>query len=284
MNAAKKLLVLAASALVALPLSACVNQEAAQTGGEPAGDGGGEGVTIGIKFDQPGLGLREGENYTGFDVEVAKYVAGELGHTEDQITFVESPSAQRETLLSSGQVDMIFATYSITDTRKEQVSFAGPYIIAGQDLLVRADDSSITGPESLEGKKLCSVTGSTPAEKVKEEYPDVELQEYPNYSACVQALSTEGVDAVTTDNTILAGFAAQPQYEGQLKVVGTTFSEERYGVGIPKGDVELCEQVNAALTKMVDSGEWQTAIDGTLGASGFQVDTSVNPPEFDTCA
>ncbi|SDE40150.1 glutamate ABC transporter substrate-binding protein [Auraticoccus monumenti] len=285
MNAAKKLLVLAASALVALPLSACVNQEAAQPGGGGGeGGGGDESVTIGIKFDQPGLGLREGENYTGFDVEVAKYVAGELGYGEDQITFVESPSAQRETLLSSGQVDMIFATYSITDTRKEQVSFAGPYIIAGQDLLVRADDSSITGPDSLEGKKLCSVTGSTPAEKVKEEYPDVELQEYPNYSACVQALSTNGVDAVTTDNTILAGFAAQPQYEGQLKVVGTTFSEERYGVGIPKGDVELCEQVNTALTKMVDSGEWQTAIDETLGASGFQVDTSVNPPEFDTCA
>ena len=284
MNAAKKLLVLAASALVALPLSACVNQEAAQPGGGGGEGGGGEGVTIGIKFDQPGLGLREGESYTGFDVEVATYVAGELGYTEDQITFVESPSAQRETLLSSGQVDMIFATYSITDTRKEQVSFAGPYIIAGQDLLVRADDSSITGPDTLEGKKLCSVTGSTPAEKVKEEYPDVELQEYPNYSACVQALSTNGVDAVTTDNTILAGFAAQPQYEGQLKVVGTSFSEERYGVGIPKGDVELCESVNTALTKMVDSGEWQTAIDETLGASGFQADTSVNPPEFDTCA
>ncbi|WP_114559926.1 glutamate ABC transporter substrate-binding protein [Desertihabitans aurantiacus] len=284
MITAKKLAGLAAAALVALPLSACVNQQAAETGGEPAGEGGGEGVTIGIKFDQPGLGLREGDTYTGFDVEVAKYVANELGYSEDQIEFVESPSAQRETLLSSGQVDMIFATYSITDTRKEQVSFAGPYIIAGQDLLIRADDTSITGPDSLSGKTLCSVTGSTPAEKVKEEYPEVELQEYPGYSQCVQALSTGGVDAVTTDNTILAGFAAQEQYAGQLKVVGQTFSEERYGVGIPKGDVDLCNQINDALTSMVDSGAWQTALDETLGASDFQVDTSVNPPEFDTCS
>ncbi|MVA75664.1 transporter substrate-binding domain-containing protein [Auraticoccus sp. F435] len=281
MTPAKKFWAIAAAALVALPLSACVNEQAAETGGQTEG---GDGVTIGIKFDQPGLGLREGENYTGFDVEVARYVAGELGYSEDQITFVESPSAQRETLLSSGQVDMIFATYSITDTRKEQVSFAGPYIIAGQDLLVRADDTEITGPETLSGKTLCSVTGSTPAEKVKEEYPDVELQEYANYSQCVQALSSGGVDAVTTDNTILAGFAAQEQYAGQLKVVGKTFSEERYGVGIPKGDVQLCEDINAALTSMVDSGEWQAALDETLGASGFQVDTSVNPPEFDTCS
>ncbi len=283
MTHVKKYLALAAAGLLALPLSACVNEQAAEPGGG-GGEGGQEGVTIGIKFDQPGLGLREGENFTGLDVEVARYVAGELGYSEDQIEFVESPSAQRETLLSSGQVDMIFATYSITDTRKEQVSFAGPYIIAGQDLLVRADDTEITGPETLSGKTLCSVTGSTPAEKVKEEYPDVELQEYANYSQCVQALSSGGVDAVTTDNTILAGFAAQPQYEGQLKVVGEPFSEERYGVGIPKGEVQLCEDINAALTKMVDSGEWQTAIDDTLGASGFQVDTSVNPPEFEPCS
>ncbi len=283
MTHVKKYLALAAAGLLALPLSACVNEQAAEPGGG-GGEGGQEGVTIGIKFDQPGLGLREGENFTGLDVEVARYVAGELGYSEDQIEFVESPSAQRETLLSSGQVDMIFATYSITDTRKEQVSFAGPYIIAGQDLLVRADDTEITGPETLSGKTLCSVTGSTPAEKVKEEYPDVELQEYANYSQCVQALSSGGVDAVTTDNTILAGFAAQPQYEGQLKVVGKPFSEERYGVGIPKGEVQLCEDINAALTKMVDSGEWQTAIDDTLGASGFQVDTSVNPPEFEPCS
>ncbi len=87
------------------------------------------------------------------------------------ITWVQAPSAQRETLISTGQVDMVVATYSITDARKEKVSFAGPYFVAGQDLLVRADDTSITGPDSLDGKKLCSVTGSTSAQKVKDELP-----------------------------------------------------------------------------------------------------------------
>ena len=179
---------------------------------------------------------------------------------------------------------MIVATYSITDKRKEKVSFAGPYFIAGQDLLVRADDTAITGPETLEGKKLCSVTGSTSAQKVKDKYPGVQLQEFGTYSECVAALVTKGVDALTTDNTILAGYAAQDQYKGKLKVVGKTFSEERYGIGIKKGDTALCEKINTALKKMVDAGDWQKAVDDNLGPAGFKVDTSVNPPKPDACS
>ena len=139
-------------------------------------------LKIGIKFDQPGLGLKEGEKYTGLDVDVATYIAGKLGTTADKITWIQAPSAQRETLIETGQVDLVVATYSITDARKEKVSFAGPYFIAGQDLLIRSDDTSITGPDSLGGKKLCSVTGSTSAQKVKDKYPDVQLQEFGTYS------------------------------------------------------------------------------------------------------
>ena len=226
-------------------------------------------MTIGIKFDQPGLGQQVGNEYKGFDVSVAQYVAKELGYTN--VTFKESPSAQRETLLESGQVQMIFATYSITDDRKQKVSFAGPYFIAGQDLLVKSDNTDITGPDSLNGKKLCSVTGSTSATKVKDQFADkVQLQEYDTYSKCVEALNSGRIDAVTTDNVILAGFAAQSQYQGKLKVVGKTFSTEKYGVGIKKGDTELCGKVNTALEKMVSDGSWQKALDDTVGASGLQ--------------
>lgn len=274
--------VIAASVLT-LSLAACGDSADDGAGDSGStGDTGGNAVKIGIKFDQPGLGLKVGSDYKGFDVDVAKYVAKELGDTD--ITWVQSPSAQRETLLSTGQVDMIFATYSITDKRKEQVSFAGPYFIAGQDLLVRADESAITGPETLEGKKLCSVTGSTSAQKVKDKYPGVQLQEFGTYSECVAALVSKGVDALTTDNTILAGYASQDQYKGKLKVVGKTFSEERYGVGIKKGDTALCEKINTALKKMVDSGDWQKAVDDNLGPAGFKVDTSVNPPKPDACS
>ncbi len=267
----------AAAAAIALGPAACGD----------GGDGGSSTTSkwrVGIKFDQPGLGLKEGAKYTGMDVDVATYIAKELGHSASDIEWKQAPSAQRETLIKTGQVDMVVATYSITDKRKAEVSFAGPYFVAGQDLLIRSDDASITGPESLKGKKLCSVTGSTSAQKVKDAYPGVQLQEFGTYSECVAALVSKGVDALTTDNTILAGYAAQPQYAGKLKVVGKTFSEERYGVGIKKGDTALCQKINDAIAKLISSGEWQTIVDKNLGPADFKVDTTKNPPKQDACS
>lgn len=270
----------AATAAIALGLAACGSGD----GGSGAGTGGdGEKLRIGIKFDQPGLGLKKGSEYSGFDVDVATYIAKELGVSEENIEWVQAPSPQRETLIQSGQVDFIVATYSITDSRKEKVSFAGPYFIAGQDLLVRSDDSSITGPDSLDGKKLCSVKGSTSAQKVKDTHPQVQLQEYNTYTECLPALATGGVDALTTDDTILAGYAAQEQYKGKLKVVGSPFSEERYGIGLKKGDTQLCQQVTDAIKKMITESAWQKAIDDNLGPAGYKPGPN-NPPTPDACS
>jgi glutamate transport system substrate-binding protein len=277
MQIRSKILALAAGAALAITMAAC--------GGGGAGSTGGDTLTIGIKYDQPGLGQKEGDSFKGFDVDVARYVAKELGFADDKVVFKETPSAQRETAIQGGQVALIFATYSITDARKEKVSFAGPYFIAGQDLLVRSDNTDITGPDSMNGKTLCSVTGSTPAEKIKKEYATtVKLFEQDTYSKCVEALVGSTVDAVTTDNVILAGFAAQPQYAGKLKVVGKPFSTEKYGVGLKKGDTELCGKVNAALEKMVSDGSWQKAVDANVGTSGFKVDTTTNPPKPEPCS
>src|SRR5258707_12863371 len=165
-----RLRVAAALALaVALPLSvtAC--------GGGSGGDDGK--IVIGTKFDQPGLGLKNPDGtMSGFDVDVAKYMAKEPGYNEDKIEWKESPSGQRETLIQNDQVKFIAATYSITDARKEKVDFAGPYLITGQSLLVKADNTDITGAESLQNnKKLCSVSGSTPAQRIKEKYPRLRL-------------------------------------------------------------------------------------------------------------
>ena len=165
-------------------------------------------IRIGIKFDQPGLGFKKSGTYVGFDVDVAKYIAKKLGYSEDQIIWKEAPSKQREAMIQNGDVDMILATYSITDERKKAVSFAGPYFVAGQDLLVRKDDNSINGPEDLNGKRLCSVTGSTSAATVKEKFAsEVQLMEQPGYAECATALFSGIVDAVTTDDIILAGLA-----------------------------------------------------------------------------
>jgi len=274
---------------LAVVVGAAVAVVTAGCGGDSGGGAGGsaenQSITIGIKYDQPGLGQKEGNTFKGLDVDVAKYVAKELGYEGDKVVFKETPSAQRETAIQGGQVSLIFATYSITDERKQKVSFAGPYFVAGQDLLVRSDNTDITGPDTMNGKTLCSVTGSTPAENIKKKYAtSVKLFEQDTYSKCVEALVGGSVDAVTTDNVILAGFAAQPQYEGKLKVVGKPFSTEKYGVGLKKGDTATCEKVNAALQKMVSDGSWQKAIDDNVGPSGFKVDTKTNPPKPEPCS
>ncbi|MEV1000418.1 glutamate ABC transporter substrate-binding protein [Nonomuraea sp. NPDC050202] len=226
-------------------------------------------LVIGVKADQPGLGLRTPDgSFTGFDVEVAKYVAKQLGVEPSGITFKETVSANREAFIEQGQVDMVVATYSITDARKQKVSFAGPYFVAGQDLLVRADEAALTGPEALNGKKLCSVAGSTPAQKVKAEYAkEVQLQEERTYSACVDRVLGGQLDAITTDNVILAGYAAQ--HTGKLKVVGKTFSTEKYGIGLKKDDTAGRKAINDALEKMFSDGSWTKALQASVGASGF---------------
>ena len=284
-------LVLALAAAATLTLAGCSSDDggddtdAGATSEATEETGGAEGtIKIGIKFDQPGLGYQDGSEYTGFDVDVAKFVAGELGYGEDQIEWVQAPSAQRETLLQNGQVDMIFATYSITDKRKEVVSFGGPYFVAGQDLLVAADDDSISGPEDLEGKNLCSVTGSTSAQRIKDEYATgTNLLEQPGYAECVTALTAGTVDAVTTDDIILAGLAAVPANEGKVKVVGNPFSEENYGVGLAK-DSDKCEAINEAITKMIEDGTWEELLDKNVGASGYVANEELNPPTPAACA
>ncbi|WP_072687065.1 glutamate ABC transporter substrate-binding protein [Rhodococcus marinonascens] len=236
-------------------------------------------LTVGIKYDQPGLGLRNPDrSFTGFDVEVAEYVAGKLGVAPENITFKESPSAQRETLIQNGEVDFVAATYTISDARKDKVDFAGPYFIAGQSLLVQSDNTEITGPDSLnDAKKLCSVTGSTPAQTVKDNYAqDVQLQEFDTYSACVEALRNGAVDAVTTDDIILAGYAVR--YPGELKVVGQPFTQEPYGIGLAKGDDETRSKINDAIDEMIKDGSWERAFNDTVGASGYPIPA---PPTVD---
>lgn len=242
---------------------------------------GGHKITIGTKFDQPGLAVKKPDGtMAGFDVDVATYVAGQLGYAPGDIEWKESPSAQRETLIQNGQVDYIVATYSITDSRKQKVAFAGPYLQTGQNLLVRADDTDITGPESLAGgKRLCSVSGSTPAQRIKDKYPGVQLQQYDTYSACVEALRNGAIDAVSTDEVILAGFGAQ--FPGAFKIIGKPFSKELYGIGLRKENLDLRARINDAVLKMQQDGSWQAAFDRNLGAAGISAPT---PPPIDTAA
>lgn len=224
-------------------------------------------ITIGVKADQPGLGFQDpgSKEYSGFDIEIAKMMAASLGFAEKDIEWKTIASANRETALSGGQVDIYVGTYTINDERKKQVSFAGPYFHAGQDLLVKKD-SGIASTDDLDGKKVCSATGSTSIQNIKDGGYGAETVEYDTYSICVDNLINGQVDAVTTDDAILKGYAAQnPE---QLEVLGKQFSDEPYGVGLAKNDKALRDALNDALEEHHENGNWQQAYDATLGLSG----------------
>lgn len=223
-------------------------------------------VKIGVKEDQPNLGYLDPTTGTrsGFDIDIARWVAASLGYGEDQIEFTAIDSANREQAIINGDIDYYVGTYSITDKRKQSISFAGPYFITGQGLLVAADDTTITGKDALTADSIvCSVTGSTSIQRIKDETP-AKTVELSKYSECVEQLKGGQVDAVTTDEAILIGYAAQSPDE--VKVVGEPFSEERYGIGVAKGDTAFVEFINTMLT---DGGDiWTAIFDKNLGPAG----------------
>lgn len=218
-------------------------------------------ITIGTKFDQPLFGLNGPDGPEGFDVEIGKIIAGKLGIAPENINWVETVSANRQPFIISGEVDMVIATYTINDDRKLEVSFAGPYYLAGQSILVLADNDDITGPDDLVGKPVCSVTGSTPAEKLVEIGAEPLLTE--NYSLCLEPLRSETVVAVSTDNVILAGLAYQN--EGEFKVVGEPFTEEPYGIGVKIDDTDFRMWINDVLEESYADGSYEAAWNATAG-------------------
>ncbi|MBT2396811.1 glutamate ABC transporter substrate-binding protein [Streptomyces sp. ISL-100] len=224
-------------------------------------------IVFGAKNDQPYLGFEDTDGKrSGFDIEIAKMVAADLGFSADQITFKTVDSGVRETTISKGDVDLYVGTYTMNDERKKQVGFAGPYFEAGADLLVRKDESAITGPDSLKGKKVCSIVGSTPLQEIKKPKYGAKTVELSKYSECVQQLINNEVDAVTTDDAILKGYAAQRPTK--LKVVGKPFTKEPYGIGMSKDDKVLREAVTKALEAHIKNGDYKKAYDATLGLSG----------------
>ena len=235
-------------------------------------------VRVGTKFDQPLFGQKNLEgNLEGFDVEIAKIIAGELGIQPSGIEWVETVSANREPFIQQDKVDYVVATYTINDKRKQVVDFAGPYYVAGQDIMVKKGNPlGITGPDDLAGKKVCSVTGSTPAENIRTNYPQAKLTEFDVYSKCAEALKNDQVEAVTTDNVILLGLINQDQEAFEL--VGKKFTEEPYGIGVKKGDTQFRNFINDVLEKTYQDGRWQQAWDATAGKVATEEAT---PPTVD---
>lgn len=231
-------------------------------------------LTVGTKFDQPLYGEKTlSGDVEGFDVEIARIVAAELGV---KVSFVEAVSKNREPFIQNGNVDIVAATYTITDKRKLVVDFAGPYYVTGQSLMVRTDDDTIKSKDDLAGKKVCSVEGSTPAERIKTEAPKAAITLFDTYGKCATALENKQVDAVTTDEAILLGLVSKKK--DAYKVVGETFSEEPYGIGLKKGDQAFRDFLNDTVEKIYKDGRWEAALNKTVG----QVqDDLPGPPSVD---
>ncbi|NYH53143.1 glutamate transport system substrate-binding protein [Nocardiopsis arvandica] len=238
-------------------------------------------LTVGVKTDQPGLGLEdENGDITGFDVDVALYIADRLGVSAEDVEFTGVTSANREQKLIDGDVDMVVATYSITPARKTQVTFGGPYYVAKQDVLVRAEDSGIRGVHDLEGLRVCQGEGSNSAARITEGLGiSVRKTEAPSYSACIEDLREGRVDAVSTDNLILAGFLAEDP--SSFHLVDEPFTDEKYGVGLPRGDIRGCEAVNDAISRMYQSGRAGELLDTWFGEAELKLVKSV--PQFEGC-
>ncbi len=234
-------------------------------------------ITIGVKYDQPGIGFKGAADDTpvGFDPEMGKILAASLGIAPEDITWQETISDNREPFLVEGRVDLVLASYSITDERRQIVGQTGPYLITGQQVLVPAD-SDVESIDDLSGKEVCSVTGSTSIDNINAE--GAKGVGYDSYSECVEKVLDGTAAAMSTDGSILAGFAAQN--EGELKVVGEPFSEERIGVGYSLDSPEMCEWINGVLEESFDDGSWAEAFETTLGPSGVE---TPEPPALDEC-
>jgi glutamate transport system substrate-binding protein len=232
-------------------------------------------ITVGVKYDQPGFGLQNpttGE-VEGFDVEIAELIADALGV---EVELVESVSRNREPFLQNGTVDLVVATYTINDARKQVIDFAGPYFVAQQDIMVRADDDSIESVEDLNGKNVCTVTGSTSATNLAAAAPQANVTLLDTYSQCADAMGDGRVEAVTTDNTILAGLVQAS--DGAYKLIEAPFSDEPYGIGLPKDDDDLRDFINDLLEESFEDGSWAEAFESTLGELGLD---TPEPPEVD---
>ncbi|WP_246075756.1 glutamate ABC transporter substrate-binding protein, partial [Nonomuraea terrae] len=231
-------------------------------------------LTVGIKFDQPMFGYKDPASgrITGFDAEMARLVAKDLTGSERNVRFVETVSRERENFLSQGVVDVVIATYSITQKRANRVTFTDPYYYTGQDLLVRAGDSTIENVGDLEGKTVCTAIGSTSVDRLRSMIPRAKMEIVDAYSVCVPALVAERVDAISTDDTILLGLLAQ--HPATLRLVGKPFGREPYGMGVRKDDTVFRDYLNGLIARWLRDGQWDRAYMATIGVSGVTSDSS----------
>jgi ABC-type amino acid transport substrate-binding protein len=228
-------------------------------------------IVIGVKGDLPGIGLQNGDDFQGFDIEIARHIARELGATDTQ--FVRVSRDDRPLGLAEGRVDLVVATFAVD---KGPTEFAGPYYVAHRDVLVRAG-SGIDSIEDLEGKTICA-----PNSPIVGEVQDrVKVKPVPaaDMAICMDMLRSSKVDAVPGEDLILAGFANRENH--RYKILGAKLSTERYAVGIRNGDAKTCKAVNGIIADLYSSGTLKQLTAKYFGKVDFKPE--LEQPAMETC-
>jgi len=201
------------------------------------------------------------DQLTGFDVDVCKYIAKELG-VEPEFKVVTSET--RISMLSQGSIDLAAATMTHKLEREKDIDFTVTYFMDGQRLLV-PKGSGIASPADLAGKKVGTAKGSTSEKNIEDVQPNVEVLAFEGYPEAFAAMMQGNVNAVTTDSTILLGLKNSAENPDDWEIVGDAFSIEPYGIGLPENESDFRDAVNAALIKMQTSGEYAKIYDKWFG-------------------
>ncbi|GAK47669.1 putative glutamine transport system substrate-binding protein [Secundilactobacillus oryzae JCM 18671] len=222
-------------------------------------------ITWGVKADTKLFGLMDikDNRIKGFEVDIAKALTKQVLGSKGQAKFVQVTSQTRIPLLANGNIDGIIATMTITPEREKQVDFTNSYFDAGQALLVKKG-SPIHNVKDLnqKGKTVLGVVGSNSVENIGKYAPKARLLQLSDYAQALTALKSGQGDALTTDNGILYGMAAEnPGYV----VVGGTFTEEPYGIAVNQGQTEFRQSLNTALAKIEKSGEYNRILKKWFG-------------------
>jgi ABC-type amino acid transport substrate-binding protein len=217
-------------------------------------------ITVGVKFDVPPFGFKNPQtgDVEGFDVDVGKAVADELGVKPK---FIEAISDNRIPFLQQGTVDLILSTMTINAERDQEIDFSEPYYVARGSILV-PKDSPIKGIDDLAGRRVCTALGSTYEATLREKAPKSERKLVDSYSECFELIQNKAVHAISTDDVILAGMIIQ---DPNLKLVGGALTTEPYGAGIKEGDTEFQRFVSGVIAKMKSDRRWARLYDRWVG-------------------
>lgn len=242
-------------------------------------------IAVGVVLNQRGVGFRDpatGE-ISGFDIEMAKLMSqgifgGTLSEAAKRVDYVESVGQNREAFLKERSVDIVIANYQITDARKQQVDFAGPYYFGHGDIVVAAKDFTMARVTDLNGRRVCTVRNAPYLSTLGTIAPQTNLSTADTYARCLDQLRNKTVQAVTGDDAVLAALVLNSE---EFRRVDAPYTDDPYGIGITKGDEPLRKFLNDRIEAVQRSGQWQASFEATLGKLGL---TTPEPPPIDRYA